>query len=200
MKPEDILTTYDRIARGYARSRDRTLFERGWLDRMLAHAPGRQVLDLGCGTGLPIARYLTDRRCRVTGVDGAATMIDIFRENLPDATAIHADMRDLDPGERFDVILAWNSFFHLAPADQRAMFSVFAAHAAPRAILMFTAGAKAGEPVGQVEGAPVYHASLDPSEYRALLTAHGFTEIAFVPDDPDCRGHSVWMARLKATG
>ncbi len=109
-------------------------------------------------------------------------------------------MRDLDLGERFDVILAWNSFFHLAPADQRAMFSVFAAHAAPRAILMFTAGAKAGEPVGQVEGAPVYHASLDPSEYRALLTAHGFTEIAFVPDDPDCRGHSVWMARLKATG
>ncbi len=78
MKPEDILTTYDRIARGYARSRDRTLFERGWLDRMLAHAPGRQVLDLGCGTGLPIARYLTDRRCRVTGVDGAATMMATF--------------------------------------------------------------------------------------------------------------------------
>ncbi|MCV2880813.1 class I SAM-dependent methyltransferase [Actibacterium sp. XHP0104] len=198
MRAEDILSTYSRVAQGFARSRDKSLFERRWLDRMLAHAPGRKVLDLGCGTGKPIATYLADRRADITGVDGAAEMIEMFQANLPHANAVHADMRGLDLGEQFDAILAWNSFFHLSAEDQRAMFAVFAAHAAPKAVLMFTSGQAAGEAIGEVEGEPVYHASLAPREYRKLLAEHGFEVVKFVPEDPDCRGHSVWLARLTA--
>ncbi|WP_172293976.1 trans-aconitate 2-methyltransferase [Pseudoruegeria sp. HB172150] len=199
MGPEDILHTYERVARGYAASRSRSLFERRWLDRMLNHAPGRRVLDLGCGPGKPIAEYLSDRRCAVTGVDGAPAMVALFRQNLPQARAVHADMRHLDLGEEFDAILAWDSFFHLSPDDQRAMFPVFAAHAAPRAVLMFTSGPAAGEPIGKVEGEPVYHASLNPDDYRALLAASGFEVIAFQPRDPDCAGHTIWLARRAST-
>lgn len=198
MRPEDILPTYDRVARGYAASRDRTLFERKWLDRMLNHAPGRRVLDLGCGPGRPIAAYLADRRCTVTGVDGAPAMIALFRQNLPEARAVRADMRGLDLGEKFDIVLAWNSFFHLSPADQHAMFPVFAAHSAPRAVLMFTSGPEASEPIGQVEGEPVYHASLAPNDYRELLDRHGFSVIDFRPEDPACAGHTIWLARFTA--
>lgn len=197
MTPDQILPTYERVAQGFAKRRDRTLFERQWLDRMLNHAPGRRVLDLGCGTGVPIARYLADRRASVTGIDGAAAMVALFAANLPGAEVYHADMRGLDLGARFDAIIAWNSFFHLSPGDQRDMFAVFAANAAPGAVLMFTAGPAAGEPVGAVEGEPVYHASLDPADYQALLAAHGFELLAFVPEDPDCNGHTIWMARYK---
>ena len=198
MRPEDILPTYERLARGFARNRDRTLFERKWLDRMLNHTqPPRRVLDLGCGSGQPIAAYLADRRCRVTGVDGAASMIALFRQNVPSARAVHADMRGLDLGEVFDAVLAWNSFFHLSPDDQRAMVPVFAAHAAPGAVLMFTSGPDAGEPIGKVEGEPVYHASLAPEEYRSLLDQNGFDVVAFQPEDPDCNGHTIWMARAR---
>jgi SAM-dependent methyltransferase len=195
--PEDIIATYERVAEGFARSRDRTLYERRWLDRALAHSPGRRVLDLGCGTGQPIAAYLQDRRCAVTGVDGAAAMLAIFARNLPRARAVQADMRGLSLGESFDVIVAWNSLFHLAADDQRAMFETFRAHAHPRSVLLFTTGPGPGEAVGRVAGAPVYHASLAPDEYRALLAAQGFEEIAFVPEDPACRGHSVWLARYR---
>lgn len=199
MRPEDILPTYQRVAGGYARARDKTLFERPWLDRLLAHAPGRRVLDLGCGPGVPIARYLSERRAQITGVDGAAAMVDLFRASLPGAEAICADMRGLDLGRQFDAILAWNSFFHLGPEDQRAMFPIFAAHAAPKAALMFTAGPCAGEPIGQVEGAPVYHCSLEPEDYRALLGENGFGLLQFVPEDPGCQGHTVYLARRRAT-
>lgn len=197
MGPDDILTTYEQHAAGFARSRAKSLFERRWLDRALAHAPGRRVLDLGCGPGNPIARYLSDRRAEVTGVDGAAAMVALFQDTLPQAEVIHADMRDLDLGRRFDVVLAWNSFFHLSPNDQRAMFAVFANHAAPGAVLMFTSGPEAGEEIGQVEGTPVYHSSLDPTDYRALLRAKGFELLDFVPNDARCNNHSVWMARYR---
>jgi len=197
MTPEDILPTYETVAAGFARSRNKSLFERRWLDRMLARTPPpRRVLDLGCGSGNPIARYLLERRAKVTGVDGAAAMVELYAQTVPEAEAIHADMRGLDLQRDFDAILAWNSFFHLNPSDQRAMFPVFAAHASENAALMFTSGPSAGEVTGTVEGQSIYHASLDPEEYRSLLTENGFDVLDFVPEDPDCNGHTVWLARF----
>ncbi len=197
--PADILPTYERVASDFQATRDRSLFEKPMLDRMLGIIPGtpskRRLLDLGCGTGAPIASYLADRGLHVTGVDGAASMIDLFEQTLPNATAVHADMRTLTLDAVFNGIIAWNSFFHLCADDQRRMFAVFAAHAAPNAALMFTSGTSQGEAWGHAGSEQVYHASLDPDEYRQLLTDHGFDVISFRPDDQDCRGHSIWLAR-----
>jgi len=196
MKPDDILTTYNDVAETWNRQRNQALFERKWLDRMLNFAPGKNILDLGCGAGRPIASYLLDRRATVTGLDGAPEMIALFQANLPQARGILADMRGLDLGETFDAILAWNSFFHLSPDDQRAMFAVFANHAAPGAALMFTSGPAKGEQIGKVAGRSVYHASLDPAEYEGLLNANGFKVKHFRPEDPDCSGHTIWLAQF----
>ncbi|MEL7117343.1 MAG: methyltransferase domain-containing protein [Pseudomonadota bacterium] len=197
MRAEQILATYDAVADTFAKERNKSLFERPWLDRFLAHVrPPRRVLDIGCGTGQPIARYLVDRRADVTGVDGAAAMIAHFAKNVPTARAVHADMRQMALGARFDGLLAWNSFFHLSQSDQRAMFGVFQAHAAPGAVLMFTSGHHAGEVTGQAGGQPVYHASLDPDEYRSLLAAHGFSVLRYAPEDPETHSHTIWLARF----
>jgi len=195
MTPDAVLPTYQRHAAGFARSRDLSLFEKGWLDRMCAAAPGPRVLDLGCGPGAPIGTNLAQRGCRLTGVDGAPAMLALYRAALPEAEAVLADMRTLALGARFDAILAWNSFFHLSMGDQRAIFQVFAAHAVPGAALMFTSGPEECERIGKVDGARIFHASLAPSEYRLLLAGAGFEPVAFVPEDPACRGHSVWLAR-----
>ena len=198
--PEDILPTYAREAEAFAAKRNKSLFEKASLDRMLGIAPRnqapRRLLDLGCGPGAPIATYLAERGMAITGVDGARQMVDLFAKTLPHARALHADMRTLDLGETFDAILAWNSFFHLSQDAQRAMFGIFAAHAAPNAALMFTSGTSDGETWGHAVTEDVYHASLDPDEYRALLTENGFKVLSFHPDDPACQGHSVWLARF----
>jgi len=196
MTPEDILPTYDRVALRWDAERDRTLFERAHLDRMLAAAPGLRVLDAGCGAGRPIAAYLAGRGADLTGLDGAGAMLALFRRNVPGARAVQGDMRTMTLGQRFDAILAWNSFFHLDPAGQAAAVARFAAHAAPGAALLFTSGPDASERIGSVAGQPVYHASLAPAAYRRLLARHGWCATAFTPEDPACRGHSVWHARF----
>ncbi len=71
-----------------------------------------------------------------------------------------ADMRTLALGERFRGLVAWGSFFRLAHDDQRRMFLVFRAHAAPGAALLFTSGPSHGEAIGAYGGEPLYHASL----------------------------------------
>ena len=106
-----------------------------------------------------------------------------------------ADMRTLSLDRPFAGILAWDSFFHLSPDDQRRMFPIFRAHAAPGAPLMFTSGPKFGVAMGVLEGEPLYHASLDPEEYRALLGQNGFVEQAHVVEDPTCGNRTLWLAR-----
>ena len=198
MNPEDILPTYNAVASIWDRQRNGSLFERKWLDRMLSFAPGKAVLDLGCGSGRPIATYLAERNATVTGLDGAAEMIALFQVNLPSARAVLADMRGLDLGETFDAILAWNSFFHLAPDDQRRMFATFARHANPGAALMFTSGPEEGVRIGHVGDQSVYHASLKPAEYEGLLNVNGFEVRHFRPEDPECAGHTIWLAQFTA--
>ena len=73
-----------------------------------------------------------------------------------------------------------------------------ARHAASKAALMFTAGPAAIESWGHAAGEQVYHSSLDPDEYKALFAENGFEMIVFVPEDPECNGHSIWMARFES--
>jgi SAM-dependent methyltransferase len=155
------------------------------------------VLDIGCGLGIPIARYLVGRGDAVTGVDGSPEMIALFRSNLQEETAEVADMRSPNLERRYGGLIAWDSLFHLTPHDQRMMFSIFRDHLETNAPLLFTSGPTFGESIGKREGEPLYHASLDPEEYRRLLDLHGFDVIKYVSVDPDCGRRTIWLARQR---
>lgn len=196
MASDAIIGIYQRHAAAFDAARGRDLFERAWLDRFAALIPAAGgVLDLGCGMGEPIAAHLIARGFRVTGVDTSPGLLELCRHRFPDHAWHLADMRHLALDARFDGILAWDSFFHLTQADQRAMFDVFARHAAPGAALLFTSGPAEGIAMGEFEGEKLFHASLDPAEYQALLHAHGFAVVAHCAEDEACGGHTVWLAR-----
>ena len=170
--------------------------DRKWHDRFVAllHA-GATVLDLGCGGGVPVARHVVAHGMRVTGVDSSPSLIALCRERLADQEWLVADMRGLALARTFDGILAWDSYFHLSPDDQRAMFAIFGAHAGPGTILMFNTGPAFGVALGCYRGDPLYHASLDADEYRELLALHHFQLVDHAIEDPQAGGRTVWLAR-----
>jgi SAM-dependent methyltransferase len=192
-----IVGLYRRQAAAWATARGTRLgVEQAWLGHFRAALPaGGSVLDLGCGPGRPIAAHLSERGHPVTGVDSSPEMLAMARGALPEQEWILADMRGLALGRRFAGVLAWDSFFHLDHDDQRAMFPVFAAHAAPGAALMFTSGPAHGIAMGALGGEPLFHASLAPGEYEAWLAANGFSVLRHVAEDPGCGGRTVWLAR-----
>jgi len=195
---ERIAGLYEANAAAWDRQRGRDLFEKPWLDRFLGLLPPKpRILDLGCGMGEPIGRYLIEQGARLTGVDSSPSLAAIARERFPDREWVVADMRALALGRRFDGLLAWHSFFHLCPEDQEPMFSRFAAHAAPGAILMFTSGWTRGAVIGRWQGEPLYHGSLDTAEYAALLEQNGFAIIDHRVQDPECGHATTWLAQMR---
>jgi SAM-dependent methyltransferase len=167
-----------------------------WHDRFIGRLDmGATVLDIGCGSGRPVAQHMAELGLRVTGIDSSPTMISFCRERLPHHEWIVADMRQLALGRRFDGILAWDSFFHLSQDDQRRMFAIFADHASVGTVLMFNTGPHDGEVLGEYRGDPLYHASLLPTEYEALTGRFGFDVVQHVPNDATAGGRTVWLCQ-----
>ena len=189
------IDVYEKQASAWDEQRPKVFFEKKWLDRFVAFLPpGGEVLDAGCGAGVPIAQYLFEQNFQVTGVDAAPTMVRMSASRFPQGKWLVMDIRSLALAQRFDGIVGWDSFFHLDPAEQRSTLAAFCRHLRPNGALLLTIGDKAGEVLGVVAGQQVYHASLDPAEYEEILRSAGFAEVTIVLRDKDCGGHSLLLA------
>ena len=193
---DKVYQSYDKMFNWFDEHRSRDLFEKSYLDLAISYLkPEAKILDLGCGMGDPIGKYFIDKGYQLTGVDGSSKLIDLAKNRFPQAEFMVGDMRKISLKEKFDSIIAWNSFFHLPKEDQRLMFKIFENHINPGGILMFTSGPSDGEVWSDNGGEMLYHASLSPEEYKKLLTEHHFELIKNALDDEG--GAYIWIARCQ---
>lgn len=188
---------YERHAAGFDRSRNKSLVEKPWLDSLCAMIPDQgRILDLGCGTGEPIAAYLIAKGYAVTGIDYVQPMLDIAAARFPGSEWMCADMRELALDRQFDAVIAWHSFFHLSPDDQRECLPLITRHVTDGGALMMTIGPdEEGETCGTIEGERVYHATLPETDYRRLLAQNGMEVVSLDRDRGDCGGATILIAR-----
>lgn len=210
---KNIIDIYCKYGRAWPELRGEYLYEQSWLDRFCEKLPSNaKVLDLGCGSGVPIAHYLSEKGCEITGVDSSEVMLEMAQQNFPiekypNHLWILGDMRTIQLNDKsdanadhstdsaFDGIMAWDSFFHLTADDQRQMFTQFQRFSKIGTMLMFTSDPSDGEAIDEMFGEALYHASLSPDEYRQLLAQHGFQVLEMVANDADCAGHTVCLAQ-----
>jgi SAM-dependent methyltransferase len=147
-----------------------------WLRDLDARLPdGSDVLELGCGRGVPGTRELA-RRHRVTGVDISAVQIELARHHVPEASFVHADAVELDVAAgSLDAVVALYFFGHVPADEQRDLISRIAVWLDDGGVLLATFGAgEAGEDVDpDWLGAPMFFASLGGSSYIPLLRDSG---------------------------
>ncbi|MGU3576076.1 class I SAM-dependent methyltransferase [Brucellaceae bacterium C25G] len=194
---DDVIRLYQDHGEAFLKSRNQALIEQKWLDVFLDVMPKgkRKVLDIGCGSGKPIAEYLIKKNCQITGVDSSPYFIELATHSFSDHHWLVKDMRHLENIGQFHGLIAWHSSFHLKPQDQRPMFETFRTITHKNAVLMFTSGTHLGEAIGIFEGNALYHGSLDTAEYRQLLNDNGFIVLQYTEDDKTCGGANIWLAQ-----
>jgi cyclopropane fatty-acyl-phospholipid synthase-like methyltransferase len=187
---------YDRIAGAWHAS-PRAFNAKRYVDMILGRlAPGASVLDLGCGTCEPVARYVAGRGFRVVGVDESAAMLEIARRAVPGAELIRADMCEFESDERFAAVLVWDSLFHVERGRHHSVFRRLHSLLAPGGLLLLSAGGTADAGfTSEMHGHSFFYSAHDPAETLRLLTAAGFEVELCEEDDPSSRGHIAIIAR-----
>ena len=135
---------------------------------------GSDVLELGCGRGVPATRELA-RRHRVTGVDISAVQIELARHHVPEASFVHADATELEIAPAsLDAVVALYLFGHLPAGEQPALIGRIGDWLRPGGLLLATFGAgDGGEEVVDWLGAPMFFGSLGRDAYVPLVREAG---------------------------
>jgi SAM-dependent methyltransferase len=130
------------------------------------------VLDLGCGTGVPISQALIERGFEVYGVDASPKIVAAFRARFPSVPVECAAVEDSNFfGRTFDGVVAWGLFFLLDAEIQRRLIKKVAGVLQSRGRLLFTAPNEIGSWPDVMTGRSQF--SLGYEEYRKALEAEG---------------------------
>jgi SAM-dependent methyltransferase len=181
-EPKEIVARgYDAIALRYAEwagQVDSPVME--WVRDLDARLDdGADVLELGCGRGVPATRELA-RRHRVTGVDISAVQIELARHHVPEASFVHADAMELEVAPvSFDAVVALFVFGHVPIEEQASLIARIGHWLRDGGFFLGTFGAgDAGEEI-TVDwlGAPMFFASLGSEAYPPLLRDAGLEPV-----------------------
>lgn len=140
------------------------------------------ILDLGCGTGVPISEALVDAGFKVFGVDASPTMVARFRARFPQLPVQCAAAEDADFfGRSFDGIVAWGLMFLLDAGTQRRLIARMAGALVTGGRVLFTAPRAPCSWRDAMTGQP--SVSLGLEEYRLQLEAAALTLVGTETDE-----------------
>ncbi|GAB3178243.1 methyltransferase family protein [Micromonospora palomenae] len=171
-----------------------------WLAELRRRLPAAAtILDLGCGCGVPVARFLANAGHHVTGVDISNVQIERARRLVPTGTFLRADATRLElPPMSIDAVVCLYALIHMPLADQPPLIDRIATWLRPGGWLLATVGHEAwtGRDDNWLGGAAaMWWSHADAATYRAWLRHAGLTITSedFVPEGSS--GHTLLWAQ-----
>jgi len=205
-KPKQIVARgFDQIAELYTEwAGDVRKEERArYTSLLLAKLPvGAELLELGCGAGIPTTEQLAER-FSVTGVDISEQQIALAQRNVPTARFIVADMCQLGfPPASFDGIAAFYSIIHLPRREHPRLLQALATWLRPGGLLVATMGASSVEAEFDEDwlGVPMYWSHFGIETNRRLVEEAQFNVISANEETADEFGKPVtflWVVAQK---
>jgi SAM-dependent methyltransferase len=149
-----------------------------YTQKLLDNAPtgSPNILELGCGPGVPITRMLLDRGAHVVANDISTRQLNMARERCPGADFIPGDMKALTfLPESFDGVISFYTIFHLPRAEQKDMLSSICSWLKPGAMFVFNLGTVDEEEIyGEFLGHGMFWSGYSVEDSKAMVTDVGF--------------------------
>ena len=192
-------TGYDQIAGEYLawREEEPFLFRAELQDLCNRLRKNANVLDVGCGAGVPVTLFLSEQ-FRVTGVDISEQQIALARQRVPNATFLKQDMLELDvPSQSFDAVTCFYSLIHV-PRDKHALAlaNMHRALTVGGYLLIITGNSNLVDDVDNFFGKEMYWSHFDRETSLQMIRDAGF-EIIWdkVVSDRPSGSHGLVLAQ-----
>lgn len=162
---------------------------------------GGRVLDLGCGSGVPVARTLAAAGYRVTGIDISEVQIRRARAQVPEAEFIRVDASTASfEAASFDAVVSFFALIHIPLPEQPPLLRKVAEWLVPGGWFVATTGHGAWSGVAEDwlgGGAAMWWSHADAATNRTWITEAGLAveREEFVPDRYGDGGHALFWAR-----
>jgi SAM-dependent methyltransferase len=171
-----------------------------WLDKLRPLLPqtGR-VVDLGCGSGVPITRYFTTRGYEVEGYDISPRMLEIARREVPGAAFHEARIEDVDlDSESVDLVVSFFAIIHVPREEHAALFARAFTWLRPGGAALLSLGVTDNPDDYEADwhGAPMRWSHFDAETSLRLMRDAGLEiEFAEVEEFADGERHLFVVAR-----
>lgn len=190
---ERVREGYDRIAEAYAEHRNHFDNEIHLTRFVRLLATGSKVLDVGSGSGMPVARFLVSCGLAVTGIDISPRQVELARNNVPQAHFEIADMDSLREGQYpVDGVVAMYSIFHIDRNHHGRLLQTLHSYLSRGGAFLATMGADDWEGSdADFHGAETLWSHFGPERNRELIEAAGFTIVLDAIDTSGGERHQV---------
>lgn len=137
---------------------------------------GSKVLDVGCGAGLPVSKFLA-KRFDVLGIDITDKMIGLAKKNVPNAKFKKMNMINLKfKPETFDLICSFFSLFHVKKTKIPEILKNFYKFLKKEGYLVIALGElkKNREYFSNFLGKKLYFVEISEDKFKKMLRDIGF--------------------------
>ena len=163
---------------------------------------GGSILDVGCGTGIPIDQYLVKCGFNITGVDISEKMLEKAIDlKLTKAIFRQFDFFEFVSNDKYDGLIAFDSFFHIDMNKQNLIYSKANNLLKNGGILLFTHGKTNGKASSKMFGEKFYYSALALDKTLDNLQKNGFDIIEIV-ENYECKEDKrdlIIIARKRTT-
>jgi len=196
MSKDIVRKGYDRIAQRYMGVRDQFVNNRYLLNFNSRLKPGSLILDLGCGAGKPIDRFLVNRGHKVIGVDISRKQIKLAKRNVPEARYVAKDISSLRKEEyKVDAVISFYTILHIPRETHQELFYIINSFLPEGGLVLVTMGSSEREGIEDFYGVEMYWSHYDPEKNREIIERAGFEVILDEIDASRIDKHQVIIAR-----
>lgn len=187
---------YNNCAQNYLKHRD--LFQnQKYIDDLIDRLePNSKILDIGCGAGIPIDKYLVEKGFQVTGIDLSSEQIRLAKENVSEAEYHIQDMSEIDfPDKSFDCVISFYAIFHVKREEHQQLFDRLFASVKDGGYLLVTMGAGEWEGVEDFFGSEMFWSHFGAEKNLEIIQNSGFQIIHQEIDQSGNEEHLVSLAQ-----
>ena len=186
MEISKLSNVYDKLAEAY--DRKRSLFN---IDEIVNEfradldVDRGSLLDLGCGTGVPVGSLFVRNGWDVVGVDISQKMLSLAHDHVPEMKTVCSDICSIDfDASTFDAITLVYSLFHIPKNKHRELLGKLYRWLKPNGVALFTYATKEftgrDEFEGYIDflGQPLFYSHETPGKLYRLLENVGFQVVS----------------------